>query len=134
MGLDVGAIVAGKVTHIKDFGAFVALDGGKSGLVHVSEIANAYVQNVKDYLQEGQEVTVRVIGIDASGRIRLSIKKALEPAARPAQRTPRSGGDASAAGKANPDSFEEKLKQFMQESNAKFSESALYTKSTSRRK
>ena len=58
MELSVGTIVNGKVTGITKFGAFVALEGGKSGLVHISEVANAFVSDVHDFLAEGQEVTV----------------------------------------------------------------------------
>ena len=77
MELAVGNILAGKVTGITKFGAFVLLEPGKSGLVHISEIANTFVNNVSDFLSVGQEVAVKVIGIDQSGRINLSIKAAL---------------------------------------------------------
>jgi len=66
----------GKVTAIMKFGAFVALEGGRSGLVHISEIANSYVNDVHDYLQEGQSVKVRVLTSE-NGKLNLSIKKAL---------------------------------------------------------
>lgn len=68
----------GKVSAIMKFGAFVALEGGRSGLVHISEIANSYVNDVHDYLQEGQVVKVRVLASE-NGKINLSIKKALPP-------------------------------------------------------
>ena len=71
----VGSILEGKVTTITKFGAFVALEGGKSGLVHISEIANTFVNDVHDFLQEGQEVKVLVLSTD-EGKINLSIKKA----------------------------------------------------------
>ena len=89
MELGVGAIVDGKVTGITKFGAFVALPEGKSGLVHISEIAYSYVNEVSDHLHEGQEVKVKIIGIDQSNRINLSIKQ-VEP---PPQRAPRQGED-----------------------------------------
>lgn len=73
---EVGSIMEGKVTAIMKFGAFVALEGGRSGLVHISEIANSYVNDVHDYLQEGQTVKVRVLASE-NGKINLSIKKAL---------------------------------------------------------
>ena len=76
MEFGVGSVVEGKVTGLTKFGAFVSLPEGKSGLVHMSEIAYTYVNEVKDHLQEGQEVKVKVIGIDDAGRINLSIKKA----------------------------------------------------------
>lgn len=84
-----GSVVQGKVTGITKFGAFVSLPEGRSGLVHISEIAYAYVNDVSEHLQVGQEVTVKVIGIDESGRINLSIKKALPPQERPVPRGPR---------------------------------------------
>jgi S1 RNA binding domain protein len=79
MELEVCSVLEGKVTGITKFGAFVALPGGKSGLVHISEIAYSYVSDVKDFLTEGQDVKVKVINIDENGRINLSIKKASPP-------------------------------------------------------
>ncbi|MDR3729544.1 MAG: S1 RNA-binding domain-containing protein, partial [Oscillospiraceae bacterium] len=73
MELEVGSILEGKVTTITKFGAFVALPGGKSGLVHISEIANQFVNDVHDFLQEGQEVKVKVLSTEG-GKINLSIK------------------------------------------------------------
>ena len=89
MDLEVGSILAGKVTGITNFGAFVTVAPGKSGLVHISEISNTYVNNVRDHLTEGQEVKVKVIGIDQNGRVNLSIKATLPP---PTPRTPRGDG------------------------------------------
>ena len=63
MQLQVGMVTEGKVTGITKFGAFVALPEGKSGLVHISEIANTFVNDVHDYVQDGQTVKVKVIGI-----------------------------------------------------------------------
>ena len=129
MEFGVGSILEGKVTGITKFGAFVALPEGKSGLVHISEIAYSYVNDVKDHLKEGQEVKVKVIGIDENGRINLSIKKAMDPPPRPAgQGRPsgRSGGfQGGFRGKpapAEPTSFEDRLKQFMAASDSKLSE------------
>ena len=85
MEFGVGSILDGKVTGITKFGAFVALPEGRSGLVHISEIAYSYVNEVSEHLKEGQEVKVKVIGIDQSNRINLSIKQA----APPPQRAPR---------------------------------------------
>ena len=79
MEFGVGSILDGKVTGITKFGAFVALPEGRSGLVHISEIAYSYVNEVSDYLKEGQEVKVKVIGIDQTNRINLSIKKVNDP-------------------------------------------------------
>ena len=61
MELTVGEVLEGKVTGIAKFGAFVALDGGRSGLVHISEVANTYVSDVNEYLKVGQTVKVKVI-------------------------------------------------------------------------
>ena len=85
MEYEVGTVLEGKVTSITKFGAFVALEGGKSGLVHISEIANSYVNDVHDFLQEGQDVKVKLLAIK-DGKLDLSIKKALPAPERPAQR------------------------------------------------
>lgn len=71
MELAVGAIVSGKVTAITKFGAFVALECGKSGLVHISEVANSFVSDVHDFLQAGQEVQVKVLSVTPEGRVDL---------------------------------------------------------------
>ncbi|SFU75602.1 polyribonucleotide nucleotidyltransferase [Xenorhabdus koppenhoeferi] len=75
--VEVSRIYSGKVTRIVDFGAFVAIGGGKEGLVHISQIADKRVEKVTDYLQIGQEVPVKVLEIDRQGRIRLSMKEAV---------------------------------------------------------
>lgn len=76
MPCEVGAIVEGKVTGLTDFGAFVELEGGETGMVHISEVSSSYVKNIRDHLKEGQTVKVKVINIGDNGRINLSIKKA----------------------------------------------------------
>ena len=76
---EVGHIYTGTVVKIVDFGAFVSIDGGKEGLVHVSEIMEERVEKVSDYLVEGEEVDVKVIGIDDRGRVKLSIKAVNSP-------------------------------------------------------
>lgn len=91
MEFGVGSILEGKVTGITKFGAFVSLPGGKSGLVHISEIAYSYVSDINEFLSDGQQVTVKVIGIDANNRINLSIKQAAPPPPRP-ERKPRPEG------------------------------------------
>ena len=130
MEFGVGSVLEGKVTGITKFGAFVSLPEGKSGLVHISEIAYSYVNDVKDHLKEGQEVKVKVIGIDENGRINLSIKKAMDPPPRPAgQGRPmgrpgghNGGGFRGKPAPAEPASFEDRLKQFMAASASKLSE------------
>ncbi|MCL1820473.1 MAG: S1 RNA-binding domain-containing protein [Oscillospiraceae bacterium] len=113
MAIGVGDIVGGKVTGITKYAAFVALDGGKSGMVHISEISHNYVNDIREHLREEQEVTVKVIGIDETGRINLSIKKTAPP---PMTRE-RQPMRASAA----PQTFEDKLKQFMHDSESRVS-------------
>ena len=78
MELTVGAVLEGKVKSITNFGAFVALPENKTGMVHISEIANAYVSDIRQHLTEGQDVKVMVIAVDPNGKINLSIKR-LEP-------------------------------------------------------
>ena len=78
MQLEVGEILEGKVTGILKFGAFVDLGGGKSGMVHISEVAPTYVNDIKEHITVGQTVKVKIIGIAEDGKISLSIKKALQ--------------------------------------------------------
>ena len=133
MELNVGSIVDGKVTGIMKFGAFVSLPDGRSGLVHISEIAYTYVNEVSDFLQVGQEVKVKVIGIDPNGRINLSIKKTADPPARPNRRSvPASAPGPAPAPRAA--SFEDKLKQFMQDSDSRLSGVRQYSERSSRRR
>ena len=146
MELQVGSILEGKVTTITKFGAFVALEGGKSGLVHISEIANTFVNDVHDFLQEGQTVKVMVLSAE-NGKINLSIKKTQPPQERPASRpAPRAaaprmnnGGTQQMARPAQQNrpvnrasqpaapvsaeqSFEDKLKQFLSSSEGKMAD------------
>ena len=84
MQLEVGEIYEGKVTGITKFGAFVTFEGGQTGMVHISEVAPTFVNEIKDFLTEGQDVKVKVLSISDEGKISLSIKKALpEPPRRP---------------------------------------------------
>ena len=132
MSVEIGSIHEGKVTGITKFGAFVLLPMGKSGMVHISEIANTYVDDIGKFLKEGQTVKVKVIGIDQMNRINLSIKKALpppepapaaaapRPAGRPASRPAQAAQ--STLQKSEDDSFESKLKAFMQSSESRMSD------------
>ena len=79
MQVEVGAIVEGKVTGLTNFGAFVSLPDGKTGMVHISEVAPTYVKEIRDYLTENQEVKVKVLSVGDDGRVSLSIKRAMEP-------------------------------------------------------
>ena len=78
MLVEVGNIVEGKVAGITNFGAFIQLPDGKTGLVHISEIAEEYVKDIKNHLQENQSVKVRILSVDNNGKISLSIKKAID--------------------------------------------------------
>lgn len=77
MQLEVGEIYEGKVTGIKKFGAFVTLEGGVTGMVHISEVAPVFVNEITDFLSDGQQVKVKVLEINEDGKVSLSIKKAL---------------------------------------------------------
>ncbi|MEG0116424.1 MAG: S1 RNA-binding domain-containing protein, partial [Hydrogenoanaerobacterium sp.] len=81
MQLEVGNILEGKVTGITKFGAFVELQGGKTGMVHISEVAATYVNEISEYLKENQIVKVKVLSISPEGKVSLSIKRALPPPA-----------------------------------------------------
>lgn len=118
MPLAVGSVVEGTVTGITNFGAFVELPGGQTGLVHISEIADTYVTDINEHLKKADKVKVKVLTIDPAGRrIGLSIRQAQEGASatrpkpasgpRPGAPRPRGGG---------PNNFEDKLKRFMKDS------------------
>lgn len=110
MSIAVGDILEGVVTGITPFGAFIELPGNATGLVHISEVADAYVKDVKDYLKDQDRVKVKVINIDPKGKIGLSIKQA-NP-----EYTPR-GQRRDNRPRVNQISFEDKLAKFMKESD-----------------
>lgn len=143
MQLEVGSIFEGKVTGITKFGAFVELPGGKTGMVHISEVAPTYVKEIRDFLTENQEVKVKVLSISEDGKVSLSIKKAMEPPAprprpqqqqqynrpqqqqhnRPQQPRPsRPGGFEWQHQKHEPANFEDMMSKFKQQSDEKFSD------------
>ena len=161
MELTVGTILEGKVKSITNFGAFVSLPENKTGMVHISEVANAYVSDIRALLTEGQDVKVVIIG-NENGKINLSIKR-LEP--RPArENAPRAGGNFQSGGngerrrentgfqpqnqprpqrsapvqpaapKTADQLFEEKLKAFMSESDTKLSSMRADHRTKSRRR
>ena len=158
MELTVGAVLEGKVKTITNFGAFIALPENKTGMVHISEVANAYVSDIRQHLTEGQDVKVVVIGND-NGKVNLSIKR-LEPrqprentGSRPAgnnfrsnsaprregsgfqPRAPRPAAPQQAAAPKTADQlFEEKLKAFMSESDSKLSSIRADHRTKSRRR
>ena len=160
MELTVGAILEGKVKSITNFGAFVSLPENKTGMIHISEVANTYVSDIRQHLTEDQTVKVMVIGTE-NGKINLSIKR-LEPkpqretaprsnnfrpnsAPRPnnfqnqsqgqsAPRPVRSAPTPPPAPKTADQLFEEKLKAFMSESDSKLSSIRADHRTKSRRR
>ena len=130
MELTVGAVLDGKVRSITNFGAFISLPEDKTGLVHISEVANTYVSDIRQHLTEGQDVKVVVIGLE-NGKVNLSIKR-LEarqnnPRRENAPRPARSAPTPPPAPKTADQLFEEKLKQFMSESDSKLSSVRQYS-------
>lgn len=133
----------GKVKSLTKFGAFVALPDGSTGMVHISEVAHAYVNDIREHLSEGQAVQVMIIGRE-NGKTNLSIKRTLPPPAkpqfsRPPQRS-NAGGNAprnherfsaprknAEASQPQQKSFDDMLKQFMTESDSKMSSIRQYS-------
>ncbi|ADL11653.1 S1 RNA-binding domain-containing protein [Acetohalobium arabaticum] len=101
MSVEVGSVVEGKVSGITNFGAFVELSGGETGLIHISEIADTYVKDVNDYLEMNEEIEVKVISIDDDGKIGLSLKQLEGEDRKPKM------------------SFEKQMKKFIEESDEK---------------
>lgn len=133
MQLNIGDIVEGKITGIKEYGLFVDLGEGKSGMVHISEVACTYVSNIKEFVQEGQTVKMKVLNITEEGKISLSIKKAIEADKKAAAEQRRNEHksyqqpkpDTSytwTPKKSEPASFEEMMNQFKASSDEKFSD------------
>lgn len=145
MQIEVGQIVEGKVTGITNFGVFVDLGEGKSGLVHISEIAQTYVSDVREFVKENDTVKMKVLSISDDGKISLSIKKAQPQAEAPqqqqrprnnnhnngGQRTPRppkrepdytSPAAVWTPKKSESASFEDMMAKFKQTSDEKFSD------------
>ncbi len=129
MAIEIDSILEGRITGIMNFGAFVSLPGGKSGLVHISEIANTFVKDVHEHLQVGQTVRVKVIDINDQGKINLSIKRVADENKEPPKKAPdlpeRTASQpimadfGEVAAPTADLSFEEKLKKFMQASDSK---------------
>ena len=103
MSIEVGNTVEGTVTGITNFGAFVELPTGDTGLIHISEVANTYVKDISNYLKKDEKVKVKVINIDNEGKIGLSIKQLEDPADR-IDHAPKK-------------SFEEKMADFLKQSS-----------------
>jgi S1 RNA binding domain protein len=128
MSVEIDSIVEGNVVSIMPFGAFVQIGEGKTGLVHISEVASTYVKDIKEHLHEGDKVKVKVIKIDENGKISLSIKKAQPPRQERAQRKgqgpardsrPVRPADVDFGGHSKNEelSFEDKLSKFKQVSD-----------------
>ncbi|MFX3624194.1 MAG: S1 domain-containing RNA-binding protein [Ectobacillus sp.] len=125
MSIEVGSKLQGKVTGITNFGAFVELPDGVTGLVHISEVADNYVKDINDHLKVGDQVEVKVINVEKDGKIGLSIKKAKEREgasgeqrpARPQRNRPynRDNRD-SRDNRTSKESFEQKMTRFLKES------------------
>ena len=131
MELTVGAVLEGKVKSITNFGAFISLPENKTGLVHISEVANTYVSDIRQHLTEGQDVKVMVISAEP-GKVNLSIKRleAKPQRENKPQQAPRPAKVAPTpppAPKTADQLFEEKLKQFMSESDSKISSIRQYS-------
>ncbi|MEG6520642.1 S1 RNA-binding domain-containing protein [Desulfotomaculum sp. 1211_IL3151] len=110
MALEQGSIVEGVVTGITNFGAFVELPGGQTGLVHISEVAEVYVKDINEFLKVNDKVKVKIISVDPKGKIGLSIKQ-VTAAPRGSSRKPRFQP-----------SFEDKLAKFMKDSDERLSD------------
>lgn len=161
MQLEVGEVFEGKVTGITKFGAFVAMPDGKNGLVHISEIANTFVSDINEFVKTGETVKVKVIGIGEGGKVNLSMKQAQPP--QPRQNRPRPAGGQDSrepresregrpqqqrrnftpredrrsghvSGPTGDVSFEDKLKQFMQESDSRIADNKMYADHRSSRR
>ncbi len=116
MSIEVGSIVEGKVSGITPFGAFVDLPEGKTGLVHISEVARDYVKDIKEHLTPNQQVKVKVISVDKNGKIALSIKRVTPENPTPTPTRP--DDDDWFAPKPSGDlSFEEKMAEFKKTSS-----------------
>lgn len=132
MEISVGQIVEGKITGITNFGVFVDLGDGKSGLVHISEVSRTYVNDINEIYKVQDTVKMKVLTVGDDGKISLSIKKALEPEEKPIKRerkerrsTPPPKPDGSYTWmpkKQEPVSFEEMMNRFKQTSDEKFSD------------
>ncbi len=129
--IEEGSILRGKITGLAPFGAFVELEGGKTGLVHISEVSNEYVDDISKHLSAGQSVKVKVVSVDEQGKISLSIKKAVEEKTKKknTEKAKRSGGGLKGAPEVfefshrkkeqEEMSFEDKLLKFKQDSEEK---------------
>ncbi len=128
MQLEVGMVLEGKVTGITKFGAFVELPGGRTGMVHISEVASTFVREIRDYVTENQTIKVKILNINEDGKISLSMKRAVDPPPRtgnsaPRQQRPGRPGNYEWQSRRNEGgSFEEMMSRFKQTSDEKMSD------------
>ena len=128
MQLEVGMVLEGKVTGITKFGAFVELPGGRTGMVHISEVASTFVKEIRDYVTENQTNKVKILNINEDGKISLSMKRAVDPPPRtgnsaPRQQRPGRPGNYEWQSRRNEGgSFEEMMSRFKQTSDEKMSD------------
>lgn len=128
MQIDIGSIHEGTVTGLTKFGAFVKLENGASGMVHISEVSNDFVNEISDHLAEGDKVKVKVIEINEKGKISLSIKKALpqpekpKPAKQKKDNSNRGWKGAPQQETSAPMSFEDMMAKFKAQSEDKISD------------
>lgn len=128
MAIELGSVVEGKVTRIMNFGAFVELEDDKVGLIHISEVADEYVNSVSDFLKEGDTVQAKVISIDANGKIALSIKRLKQEAERQNRfqrgnnRSAGRTGDFRQSNRQTSASFEDKLSKFLKDSDERLTD------------
>ncbi|WP_075620330.1 S1 domain-containing RNA-binding protein [Paenisporosarcina indica] len=121
MSIEVGSKVEGKVTGITNFGAFVELPGGSTGLVHISEVADNYVKDINEHLKVGDMVEVKVMNVEADGKIGLSIRKAKPQAERP-ERPQRPRQNSRQNDRAPfKENFEQKMARFLKDSEDRLS-------------
>lgn len=116
MPIEEGKVVEGVVASITSFGAFVQLPEGKTGLVHISEIADTYVKDIKNYINEKDKVKVKILSVDKDGKINLSIKQAQE---RKKNTRPLEIDWNNEARKGQVDSFEDRISKFLKDSDEK---------------
>ena len=123
MQFEIGTIVDGKVVSVKKFGAFVELPDGTSGMVHISEVSNQYIEDIETHLQTGQEVKVKILSVNPEGKIALSIKKALpEGTAMPKREHKPKTWQPRATVPQSEMTFEEMMGKFKQHSEEKMSD------------
>ncbi|TQR18188.1 S1 domain-containing RNA-binding protein [Psychrobacillus vulpis] len=125
MSIEVGSKVQGKVTGITNFGAFVELPGGSTGLVHISEVADNYVKDINEHLKVGDVVEVKVMNVEADGKIGLSIRKAKPQAERPERperpQRPRNNNRPNDRDRPSKENFEQKMARFLKDSEDRLS-------------